>query len=123
MTLQLCCTVNVFNVLYLEEVAGWINTQDFDFVYWNMMHDAYYFSIATLPAQAKLAIAEQLTNAQVNKNTRKEFDQIIDFMNAGTSLDGNILRIKIEDLDRKRGQDLRLVEPELAQLIEYNGPN
>ena len=36
--LQVCCTVNIFNVLYLEEVASWILPQKFDFVYWNMMH-------------------------------------------------------------------------------------
>jgi len=123
MTIQVCCTVNVFNVLYLEEVATWINSQDFDFVYWNMMHDAYYFSIATLPEPAKLAIAKQLTQAQVNERTRKEFNQIIDFMNAGTSLDGNILRMKVQDLDCKRNQNLAVVEPEFAELIEYHGPN
>ena len=123
MTMQVCCTVNVFNVLYLEDVATWINSQDFDFVYWNMMHDAYYFSIATLPEPAKLAIAKQLTQAQVNQHTRKEFNQIIDFMNAGTSLDGNILRMKVQDLDCKRNQNLAVVEPEFATLIEYHGPN
>ena len=123
MTMQVCCTVNVFNVLYLEDVATWIDSQDFDFVYWNMMHDAYYFSIATLPEPAKLAIAKQLTQAQVNEHTRKEFNQIIDFMNAGTSLDGNILRMRVQDLDCKRNQNLANVEPEFATLIEYHGPN
>ena len=123
MTMQVCCTVNVFNVLYLEDVATWIDSQDFDFVYWNMMHDAYYFSIATLPESAKLAIAKQLTQAQVNAHTRKEFNQIIDFMNAGTSLDGNILRMRVQDLDCKRNQNLANVEPEFATLIEYHGPN
>jgi MoaA/NifB/PqqE/SkfB family radical SAM enzyme len=121
--LQVCSTVNVFNVYYLEQLADWINAQGFDFVYWNMMHDAYYFSIATLPEQSKLAIAEQLTNAQVDEHTRKEFNQIIDFMNAGTSLDGDILRMRVQDLDCKRNQNLAVVEPEFATLIGYNGPN
>jgi hypothetical protein len=44
-------------------------------------------------------------------------------MNGGASLDGFMLRIKIADLDRKRGQDLRTVEPEFATLIEYVGPH
>ena len=52
-TLQSCCTINIFNVYYLETVANWIMEQGFDFNYWNMMHDAYYFSIATLPTSAK----------------------------------------------------------------------
>ena len=121
--LQVCTTVNVFNVLYLEDVANWIEQQDFDFVYWNMMHEAYYFSISTLPEPVKQAITQQLTQAQVSDNTRTEFNNIIKFMNGGVSLDGFILRMKIADLDRKRGQDLRTVEPEFAKLIEYVGPN
>jgi len=122
MTLQVCCTVNVFNVLYLEQVAQWIDQQDFDFVYWNMMHDAYYFSVATLPEQAKLSIADQLSRAQVGAHTQKEFDQIRNFMLAGNSLDGFILRMKIADLDRRRQQNLATVEPEFAKLIDYDGP-
>ena len=119
MSLQVCCTVNVFNVLYLEDVAAWIAQQDFDFVYWNMMHDAYYFSIATLPESAKQNIARRLSQAQVDARTRKEFDQIQQFMMAGTSLDGFILRMKIADLDRRRQQNLRSVQPELAELLDY----
>jgi hypothetical protein len=58
----------------------------------------------------------------VSDQTRKEFNNIIDFMNRGASLDGNILRMKTADLDRKRQQDLRTVEPEFASIIEYTGP-
>jgi MoaA/NifB/PqqE/SkfB family radical SAM enzyme len=117
--LQVCTTVNVFNVLYLEDVANWIDQQEFDFVYWNMMHEAYYFSISTLPESAKKAIANQLNASSVSNRARKEFDNIIDFMNRGASLDGNILRMKIKDLDRKRQQDFSATEPEMAKLIEY----
>jgi len=120
--LQVCSTVNVFNVYYLEELADWVAQQGFDFVYWNMMHDAYYFSIATLPSAAKQAVANQLMNSQVDDNTRQEFNQIIDFMNNGVGLDGNILRMRVADLDRRRSQNLAVVEPEFAQLVGYNGP-
>jgi MoaA/NifB/PqqE/SkfB family radical SAM enzyme len=117
--LQVCTTVNVFNVYYLETVANWIAQQSFDFVYWNMMHDAYYFSINTLPESAKRVITQRLQLAQVNATDHLEFDRIIDFMNNGVSLDGNILRMRISDLDRKRQQDLNVVEPEFARLISY----
>jgi MoaA/NifB/PqqE/SkfB family radical SAM enzyme len=116
--LQVCSTVNVFNVMYLEELALWIDLQDFDFVYWNMMHEAYYFSISTLPDSAKQAIKQRLASADVGVH-RAEFDRIIDFMINGASLDGDILRMKIEDLDRKRQQNLCAVEPEFAKLINY----
>jgi MoaA/NifB/PqqE/SkfB family radical SAM enzyme len=117
--LQVCTTVNVFNVYYIEQVANWIATQQFDFVYWNMMHEAYYFSISTLPETAKQAIATKLQSAQVDAQTRQEFAQIIDFMMRGVSLDGNILRMCVADLDRKRSQNLTQVQPELAALIDY----
>jgi hypothetical protein len=52
----------------------------------------------------------------------QEFERIVAFMNGGVSLDGQLLRMKIADLDRKRQQDLRTVEPELAELIGYTGP-
>lgn len=117
--LQVCTTVNVFNVYYLEEVANWIMLQGFDFVYWNMMHDAPYFSISTLPDLAKQAISAQLRSAQVDARTRQEFDNIVDFMCRGSSLDGSLLRMKIAELDRRRNQHLKNVQPELARLIGY----
>jgi MoaA/NifB/PqqE/SkfB family radical SAM enzyme len=121
--LQVCTTVNVFNVYYLEQVATWISQQKFEFVYWNMMHEEYYFSISTLPDSAKQVIADRLLNAQVPDLIKKEFVNIVEFINNGVSLDGNILRMRIADLDRKRNQNLLDVEPEFAQLIEYRGPN
>ena len=118
--LQCCSTVNVFNVRYIDQLAQWIVLQGFDFVYWNMMHDAWYFSIATLPDSAKAEIAEHLRSADVPTQYREEFDRIIDFMNNGASTDGFMLRMKVRDLDRKRKQNLRSVAPEFAEIIGYD---
>jgi hypothetical protein len=41
-------------------------------------------------------------------------------MSRGVSTDGSILKIKIRDLDRKRGQNMRDVAPEFADLIGYD---
>jgi len=118
--LQCCSTVNIFNVRYIDELARWIAQQPFDFVYWNMMHDAWYFSIATLPDDAKIAIADHLNSADVPARFREEFDRIVEFMMKGASTDGNIMRMRIRDLDRKREQNLATVEPELAAVINYD---
>jgi len=120
--LQVCSTVNVFNVMYLEELANWIDQQAFDMIYWNMMHEAYYFSIGTLPELAKQVAADRLNRAQVTAKHREEFDRIIRFMEGAVSLDGDILRMKVEDLDWKRDQDLRDHHLELAEAIHYAGP-
>ena len=119
MKLQVCCTINVFNVMYLEDVANWIDTQDFDFVYWNMLHDAYYFSIATMPDTAKKIATQRLQQADVSSYAKIEFARVIDFMNNGNSLDGKLLKIHARDLDFKRNQDLSKIMPELSRAIDY----
>jgi hypothetical protein len=85
-----------------------------------MMHDAWYFSIATLPDSAKAKITEHLRSADVPAQYREEFDRITDFMNGGASTDGFMLRMKVRDLDRKRKQNLRSVAPEFAEIIGYD---
>ena len=117
--LQVCTTVNVFNVRYLGDIAAWLeqNQESFSFVYWNMMHDAWYFSIACLPDGAKTAIGQYLDS--VETIYRSEFNRIRDFMMRGASTDGIMTRMKIADLDRKRDQNLADVAPEFAALIEY----
>ena len=121
--LQVCSTVNVFNVYYLEDLANWIDGQSFDFVYWNMMHEAFYFSVGTLPDSAKHALIQRLSQANISSRHRTEFENIIQFIKNGASMDGVMLRMKIAELDRKRNQDFRTVEPEMAELIDYAGPN
>jgi MoaA/NifB/PqqE/SkfB family radical SAM enzyme len=117
--LQVCTTVNVFNVRYLGEVAQWLerNKDGFDFVYWNMMHDAWYFSIASLPQSAKQEITQYLNS--VDTIYRAELDRICDFMNQGYSSDGTVMIDAIRQLDQRRNQDLSKVAPELAIIIGY----
>ena len=117
--LQCCSTVNIFNIRYIDQLARWITSQQFDFVYWNIMHDAWYFSIATLPDAVKEDIDMYLSSARIPERFRKDFEGIRDFMNNGASTDGFMLRMKIADLDRKRNQDFAQVSPEMAELIEY----
>ena len=123
MQLQVCSTVNVFNVMYLEDLALWIDLQDFDFVYWNMLHEAYYHSVSTLPESAKQLAIQRLQSADVDESHRTEFNNIIEFIQNGVSLDGNILRMKIADVDQRRQQNLFDHHPELAYAIGYEGPN
>jgi len=117
--LQCCATVNIFNVRYIDQLAVWLAQQGFDFVYWNMMHDAWYFSIACLPADAKLALTTHLLTAPIPPQYIEEFARIIDFMNNGASTDGFMTRMKIQDLDRKRNTNFAQICPEMAELIAY----
>jgi molybdenum cofactor biosynthesis enzyme MoaA len=117
--LQCCSTVNIFNVRYIDRLADWISVQGFDFVYWNIMHDAPYFSIAALPEAAKQAIADHLKTALYSPKYRKDFDSIVDFMMQGQSTDGTETLYQIQKLDQRREQNLKTVAPELAELLNY----
>jgi len=118
--LQVCTTVNVFNVLYLETVANWIDQQNFDFVYWNMLHEAPYLSIANLPLQVKQAATNKLQLANVSPAHKKEFERMISFMQRGVSSDQQQLIATIQRLDLRRNESLRAVQPELADLLNYD---
>jgi MoaA/NifB/PqqE/SkfB family radical SAM enzyme len=120
--LQACITVNVFNVMYLEKVANWLDKQGFNFIYWNMLHEARYHSIGSLPATAKQIVKEELLNAKVSAKNKLEIDRIVEFMINGESLDGSELLANIKQVDARRGQDLRTFHYEFARAIGYNGP-
>ena len=119
--LQICCTVNVFNVYYIDQVADWIakNRESFNFVYWNMLHEIWHFAINRLPRTVKTVLTAHLQTCEVPAEFRQEFDRIIDFMNSGEPSDGSAMLAAMRQLDQRRGQDLAAVMPELAGIIGY----
>jgi hypothetical protein len=94
--------------------------QGFDFIYWNMMHEARHFSISALPPNAKHLAAQRLDTATVTPFHRREFDQIRDFMMAGPSMRAEEICQQIRRLDQRRGQNLRTVIWELAEALDYD---
>ena len=118
-SLQVCTTVNVFNIFYLEHVAAWIDQQGFDFVYWNMLHDAPQFCIANLSRKAKDLAEATLRSARISPGNRREITRIIDFMQNGQNDLTKTLRESILQLDQRRDEDLSVIAPELARAIDY----
>ena len=117
--LQVCSTINVFNVMYLEGLAHWIDKQGFDNVYWNMLHDEEAVSIRSLPIQAKRLAEQRLNDSDVNSYHRKQFNSCISFMEQGKSSDGSELLRKVRDKDGIRKENLWDHHPELAEAIGY----
>ena len=120
--LQVCITVNAFNIMYLEGVANWADEQGFDFIYWNMLHQPSHLSIASLPDTVKQQVNHTLDNISVSPSNAAEIKNIVSFMLNGKSTDGNELRANIELLDNRRGENLRTFHCEFAKAIGYNGP-
>jgi MoaA/NifB/PqqE/SkfB family radical SAM enzyme len=117
--LQVCSTINVFNVMYLEGLANWIDEQGFDNVYWNMLHDEESVSIRSLHPIAKIRATAKLSLAQVSEQHKKEFNNAIQFMENGQSSDGRALLEKIRQKDSIRNENLWNHHPELAEALGY----
>jgi MoaA/NifB/PqqE/SkfB family radical SAM enzyme len=119
-TLQVCCTVNVFNIYYLCDVANWIHKQAFDFVYWNILHDAPWLSIAHMPVAAKAIIGNHLMTQSFPLEYQSEVNKIIEFMNQGHSYIDDKLIKNIQQLDIRRNESLKTAAPELAKILNYD---
>jgi MoaA/NifB/PqqE/SkfB family radical SAM enzyme len=118
-SLQVCSTVNAFNVLYLETLAQWIDQQQFDYVFWNMLHDGPQFCIANLNRDTKDLAIDRLRRAQVSQFHRLEFDKIIEFMQQGSDTDASDLKASIRKTDQRRNENLNHVLPDLARALHY----
>jgi MoaA/NifB/PqqE/SkfB family radical SAM enzyme len=117
--LQLCFTVNVLNVLYLDDLLDWAKTVKFDNYHWNMLHGPEEMSIASLPVNAKNLIIQQLTQQFANTAYKKDVDNLIAMMNNGTPLDSKFLIEKLSITDQYRKQHLSQTHPELARILNY----
>lgn len=115
--LQLCTTINIYNVLYLESITQWEYFDKFDFVYWNMLHDSPENCIQALPDTAKSTVAATLRRAEVSERVRREFNQAIEFMNRSNGVFAEAVRQRITELDAQRGHSLRSTHPELYRLL------
>jgi len=113
-SLQLCTTINIYNVLYLEDIYNWEYFDKFDFVFWNMLHDAPENCIKSLPEHAKAAVREKLLLAHVDDKTLEEFKNVVSFMDSGKGVDP---LPNITKLDNRRGVSLKDTHPELYKLL------
>ena len=118
-TLQVCSTVSVFNILHVAELDAWIHQQAFDFVYWNMLHDPAELCLASLPHWAKHYVANNLRWMQLTDATRQEMGRVVEFMMQGRDGDGQQLKQRIMELDRRRGENLAEIDPITAYLVKY----
>ena len=119
-SLQVCCTINIFNILYLADVANWIYKQGFDYIYWNLLHDAPWLSIAHLPVEIKTKIVEHLEMQLFPQEFQEEMQKIIEFMQLGKSNSKQELIMNIQQLDVRRNESLKAVAPELATILNYD---
>lgn len=121
-------TVSVFNVLYLTDIAHWLEQRKFKAgVFWNILHVMECFCVARLRSEYKDSIRTRLESTMSDCPTiyDHELKNVIDFMynQTGTQDDYNNLIQEISRIDKFRQQHLNDSHPELATLLGLNNLN
>lgn len=117
--LQLCFTVNILNVLYLDQLLEWAKSIDFNSYHWNMLHGPEEMSVACLPDFAKEEIINQLVQKTFAVEHQKEIANIISMIQNGESSSGKDLIKKLSITDAYRKQHLKETHAELAEILRY----
>ena len=112
LTLSICHTVNIFNVLYLPEFLKWAKEIDYS-VYLNSLHEPKHYNITCLPYTQKIEIKDKLVESD------HDFSQVINFMmQQAEPKHYNKLLKEIERTDIVRHEKFSSVFPEMKTLFQ-----
>ncbi len=109
-TTQLCCTWNVQNIYYLDEVLTWADTMNFDSIHFNLMHDPWEFSLGRMPQGARSPVMLYLQKQQIKHSKYRDdivsLKQMVVNSNKNGPDNGEALHKKLRQTDLYRNQKL-----------------
>lgn len=117
---QMCLTINIQNVYYLEEIVNWMNAQPFDSTYFNFLHNPHEMNIAYMTPEAKELVINRLKNGTFNGSDQRHIDTVIQMIQNGPGSDGSKFRRRMKNADRYRGEDFSVLYPEMAKAMRYD---
>jgi len=119
-TTQLCFTINIQNVYYIDELLAWADTKPFGSVYFNMLHSPDHMSIQRMtPAAKDLVLNKLKTTFWTSTKYQKEIDNVIAFIENGPGSDGKEFLFKMKQTDAYRKQNFLDTHPEIAKAMGY----
>ena len=119
-TTQLCFTINIQNVYYLDELLQWADTKGFGDVYFNMMHSPDHMSVQYMTLDAKeLVLTKLRTTVLTNNYYIREYNALINFIEAGPGSDGLDFLFNMKRTDAYRNQNFIDTHPEIAVAMGY----
>jgi MoaA/NifB/PqqE/SkfB family radical SAM enzyme len=119
-TTQLCFTINIQNVYYIDELLAWAETKQFGDIYFNMMHSPDHMSVQRMtPAARDLVLNKLKTTFWTTPHYQREIDSLINFIEAGPGSDGSEFLFKMQRTDQHRKQNFMDTHPEIAGAMGY----
>ena len=119
-TTQLCFTINIQNVYYLDELLAWADTKPWTSVYFNMLHSPEVMNIQNMtPAAQELVLNKLKTTFWSNGQYQQEIDNVIKFIELGSGSDGKEFCRRMKQTDEYRNQNFADTHPEIAGAMGY----
>lgn len=119
-TTQLCFTINIQNVYYIDELLAWAETKNFGDIYFNMMHSPDHMSVQHMtPVARELVLNKLKTTFWTSPHYQREIDSLINFIKAGPSSNGSEFLFKMKQTDAHRKQCFTDTHPEIARAMGY----
>jgi MoaA/NifB/PqqE/SkfB family radical SAM enzyme len=119
-TTQLCFTINIQNVYYLDELLAWADTKPWTSIYFNMLHDPNHMNIQNMtPAAQELVLNKLKKLFWTNKFYQKEIERVIQFIENGKGSDGKRFLFEMQRTDAYRKQNFMDTHPEIARAMGY----
>ena len=119
-TTQLCFTINIQNVYYIDELLAWADTKPFGSVYFNMMHSPDHMSIQKMTVAAQELVLNKLkTTFWTSPAYQEEINSVIKFIENGTGSDGTEFLFKMQRTDAHRKENFMTTHPEIARAMGY----
>jgi MoaA/NifB/PqqE/SkfB family radical SAM enzyme len=119
-TTQLCFTINIQNVYYLDELLDWADTKKFDSVHFNMLHSPDHMNIQNMTLAAQDLVLNKLkTHFWTNYKYQEEINNLINFIENGAGSDGQQFLLKMKETDSYRKQNFLDTHKEIAEAMGY----
>jgi len=119
-TTQLCFTVNIQNVYYLDELLAWADTKNFGSVYFNLLQSPSHMCISHMTVAAQELVLNKLkTTFWTSTKYQKEIDSLIKFIELGPGSDGQGFLTKMKITDEYRKQSFVDTHCEIAEAMGY----
>jgi MoaA/NifB/PqqE/SkfB family radical SAM enzyme len=119
-TTQLCFTINIQNVYYLDELLAWADTKNFGSIYFNLLQSPNHMSVQSMTTAAKELVINKLkTTFWTTDRYQQEIDNVIKFIENGTASDGQEFLRQMKRTDSYRNQCFTDTHPEIARAMGY----
>ena len=118
-TTQLCFTINIQNVYYLDELLHWAAPKMFNSIHFNMLHSPNHMSVQYMTPAAQELVINKLQSIPWPGRYQQEVDNVVKFIQSGSGSDGKEFLRQMQRTDEYRKQNLMTTHIEIAKAMGY----